>query len=184
VHAQTTPAIADWQLTPFIGATSGASTGYFDPDNAVSSTKLAIGGAVSRRWRRFSIEGEVANVPAFFTGEGEGTIVTSSNVLSLTGNLMAELPGIGRVRPYAVGGLGAMRVKIRDAADIFPVSGWHPAGNVGAGVLVRLAPRVGLRTDVRYIRSRRDDGAESSIGFGTTYLDFWRTSVGLAIALR
>ena len=184
VQAQATPGFGDWQFTPFVGATSGASTGYFDPDNAVSSRKLVIGGAVSRRWRRFSVEGELANVPAFFTGEGEQRIVTESNVLSLTGNLMANLPGVGRVRPYAVVGLRALRVRIRDAADVFPVSGWHPAGNVGGGVLVRLTPRVSLGTDVRYTASRRDEGAESSIGFGTIYLDFWRTSVGMAIALR
>ena len=184
VQAQATPAFGDWQFTPFVGATAGARTGYFDPDNAASSRKLVIGAAVSRTWRRFSVEGEAADVPAFFTGEGEQRIVTASNVFSVTGNVTVGLPGAGRVHPYAIAGLGAMRVTIRDAADVFPASGWHPAGNVGAGVLVRLAPRVSLRTDVRYTRSRRDDGAESSIGFGTTYLDFWRTSVGLAIAFR
>jgi hypothetical protein len=43
--------------------------------------------------------------------------------------------------------------------------------------------RLSLGADARYFRSRRRDGADSSIGFGETYVDFWRVSARLSLAL-
>jgi hypothetical protein len=56
--------------------------------------------------------------------------------------------------------------------------------NAGAGVLVRVNSHFSVRGDARYTFSRRGDGAASSIGFGTTYVDFWRLSAGITISLR
>jgi hypothetical protein len=73
---------------------------------------------------------------------------------------------------------------MRDTADVFSVSEWQPVLNVGAGLLVPVTGRFSVRGDARYTLSRRADGADSSIGFGQTYVDLWRVTAGLAIALR
>ena len=177
------PARADWLLIPFAGVTAGGRTGYFDPDAAVSRTKPVVGVAVTRTWRRFAAEGELALVPNFFTA-GDGQLITSSSLLSLSGNAIVNLPSLAGLRPYAVAGAGVVRVQMEHTADIFSVSEWRPVLNVGAGLLVPVAGRLSLRGDARYTVSRRRDGAESSIGFGQTYVDFWRVTAGLAIALR
>jgi opacity protein-like surface antigen len=177
------PARADWFLTPFAGVTASGRTGYFDPDAAVSRTKPVVGTALTRTWRRFAAEGELALVPNFFTA-GDGGLITSSSLLSLSGNAIVNLPSLAGVTPYAVAGAGVVRVQIRHTADVFSVSEWQPVLNVGAGLLVPVAGRFSLRGDARYTLSRRGEGADSSIGFGQTYVDLWRVTAGLAIALR
>jgi len=174
------PARAEWLLTPFAGVTAGGRTGYFDPDGAASRSKPAFGVAVTKAWGRFAVEGEVAGVPGFFTA-GEGGLITSSSLLSVSGNAIITQP-LGGLTPYAVAGIGAIRVRMQDTADVFSVSEWQPVLNVGGGLLVPVTGRVSVRGDVRYRFSRRGDGVGSTIGFGTTYVDFWRVSAGLAFA--
>ncbi len=173
---------AEWRFVPFAGVAGGAKTGYFDPDGAVKEPRVVVGAAVEKNWNRLALDVEFADVPGVFTGKGEDRIITNSNVLLLSGNLIVNLPGLGRVTPYAVGGMGALHVSIRDEAEVFPVSVWQPAVIAGGGMAIRIRPRFSLRADFRYTRSRRAEGAESSIGFGTTYLDFWRSSIGIALA--
>ena len=175
------PACADWLVTPFAGMTAGGRTGYFDPDDAASRSKPAFGVAVTRAWGRFGVEGELARVPGLFTAD-EGGLIASRSLLSVSGSAIANLPSLGRLKPYAVAGVGAIRVRIQDTGDVFSVSEWQPVLNVGAGLLVPVTGRFSLRGDARYTFSRRGDGASSSIGFGATYLDFWRVTAGLALA--
>jgi len=181
VLGSTGPARAEWFITPFAGFTAGGRTGYFDPGDAVSQTKPAFGVAVTKAWRRFGIEGEVGAVPGFFTA-GDTGLITSSSLLCVSGNGIITLPSLGRLKPYAVGGIGAIRVRMQDAADVFSVSEWQPVLNVGGGLLVPVTARMSVRGDVRYRFSRRGDGAASTIGFGTTFVDFWHVSAGLAFA--
>jgi opacity protein-like surface antigen len=176
------PVFADWRLVPFVGVAAGARTGYFDPDDAAKETRLVVGAAVGKDWNRLAVDVESAYVPGVFTGNGEDRVITNSSALLLSGNLMTNLPRIGRVTPYVLAGIGALHVRIRDEAGVFPVSAWEPAVTAGGGMAIRIRSRFSLRADVRYTRSRRAPGAESSIGFGTTYLDFWRSSLGMALA--
>lgn len=175
------PSHADWLLAPFAGVTAGGRTGYFDPDDAASRSKPAFGVAITRVWGRFGVEGELAGVPGFFTAD-EGGLISSSSLLSLSGNAVAKLPSLGGLNPYAVAGVGAIRVRMQDAADVFSVSEWQPALTAGGGVLVPVTGRFSVRGDARYTRSRRGNGAGSSIGFGETYVDLWRLTAGLALA--
>jgi opacity protein-like surface antigen len=179
---QARPAQAGWLLTPFAGVASGR-TGYFNPDDAAKRIHPSFGVAVTKMWGRWGVEGDIAAVPAFFTGPGEG-LITSSGVLSVSANGVLGLPALGRVRPYATAGLGAVRVTMEDAADLFPTSEWQPAMNAGAGVMVPVSGRMSLRGDARVLFTRRGDGSESPIGFGDTYVDLWRVTAGLAIAIR
>jgi opacity protein-like surface antigen len=178
-----TPAAADWLLIPFAGVTAAASTGYFDPDDAVSRSKPVLGISVVRTWRRFALEGGVIFIPGFFTAGDDG-LITSSNVLTVTTSAIVNLPSLDRVQPYVAAGAGAVRVHIRDQADVFPVSEWKPAIDVGGGLLVRMTGRFSVRTDARYVRTVSDGDGYSAVGFGSTYLAFWRATAGVAISVR
>jgi opacity protein-like surface antigen len=174
------PVSAEWLLTPFIGLTAGGRTGYFDPDDAVSRTKPAFGVAVTRVWGRFAAEGEIAGVPGFFTA-GDGGLITSSSLLSVSGNVIITQPFLSGLKPYAVAGIGAIHVRVQDTADVFSVSEWQPLFTLGGGVLVPVTRHLRVRGDARYRFSRRSDGAGSTIGFGTLYVDFWRISAGVSV---
>ena len=174
---------ANWLLTPFAGVTFGGDTGFFDPDDAASRSKLAIGASVTRMWGRFGAEAEVVSVPGFFTGGDDG-LITSSGVLGVTGNAIVNLPKFGRIRPYVLAGLGAVRVTIEDVGDVFPVSEWQPALTAGAGVLVPLSGRFSVRADGRFTGSRTAKSDADASVFGDTYVEYWRVTAGLAIAIR
>jgi len=137
--------------------------------------------AVSKPWRRVVIETEIAHLPGFFSGSDADAIVTGSHVFTVTGNVMAGLPRVGPLRPYVVTGVGAVHVGMRDVLDLFPVSEWQLMFNAGVGVMVPAGSRISVGADARYFRSRRGDGAESSIGFGTTFVGFWRLSARVSI---
>src|SRR5688572_14456457 len=69
-----------WSVTPSAGVALRGRTGYFDPDDAARRPKLVLGLAVSRTWRRFGVEAEVARVSGFLTGRGDAAIITSSSI--------------------------------------------------------------------------------------------------------
>jgi opacity protein-like surface antigen len=156
-------------------------TGHFDPDDASGGSKAAIGLAVERTWQRFGVEAEVAGAPGFFSGDADA-IITHSRVMTLTGNLIANLPRVGPFRPYAVAGTGAVHVVMRDVANVFPTSEWQLMFDAGAGVMLPIRRRISVGVDARYFRSRRGEGAESTVGFSNTFLDFWRVSARTTIS--
>lgn len=177
------PAEAQWSVTPSAGIALRGRTGYFDPDDAARRRKLVLGVAVSRKWRRFGVEAEVARVGGFLTGRGDAALITSSSLHTATGNLIVNLPGGGPFHPYALVGLGAVHVSARDVADLFPVSEWQLLFDVGAGVQVPASRRISFGADARYFRSRRGAGSSSSIGFGDTFVDFVRLSATMTVAI-
>lgn len=173
---------ADWLFSVFAGGAAG-SHGYFSADDGASGIKPVAGVSVTRAGRRFSFDAEAALLPGFFTREPDG-LVTSSRVIHVSGNLIVNLPSRGRFHPYALAGGGTVHVHARDAADVFPVSEWLGAVSVGGGVFVPISGRLRFRLDARYTRSRRREGAESPIRFGTTFVDYGRVTAGLAFAVR
>jgi opacity protein-like surface antigen len=183
VCAHANGAFAGWVFTPFVGVTAGGETGFFDPDDAARRSKLAIGASATYAWGRFAAEAEVFSVPGFFT-RGDDGLIASSGVLGVSGNAIVTLPAFRRVHPYALAGLGAVRVRIKDVGDVFPVSEWQPALTAGAGALVPLSGRFSLRADARFTVSRTVKDVPVTTGFADTYVEFWRISAGLAIALR
>jgi opacity protein-like surface antigen len=177
------PAAAQWQVTPAAGLTVGARTGHFDPDDVAEQSKMVIGLAIAKTWGRFGVEADAAAVPGFFSGDGDA-IITSSRVTTVTGNFVARLPGLGRLRPYAVAGVGAVHVRMRDVADVFPTSEWQMVFDAGAGVMVPAGRRISVGADARYFRSQRAEPGESAVGFGNTFVDFWRVTARVSITVR
>lgn len=185
------PASADWTITPFVGWNTGGSA---DVSGANSSTvastfdhKVDYGVSVTGMGAGI-IGGEIdfGYSPNFFantSGSNSVQFASSSNVTTLTGNLIVGVPVGGhgaQVRPYAVGGVGLLRSNVQDAAGLFAVNTKNDFGfDVGAGVMGFFAQNVGLRGDVRYFRGF--NGSSTNVtGLGLSNFSFWRTSLGVS----
>ena len=74
-------------------------------------------------------------------------------------------PGVtgGGLRPYAVIGGGLIHAEAEDFFEVFQVRRTVPAINLGVGAIGLLTNNVGVRFDVRHLRSLSKD---ASIGAG------------------
>ena len=172
------PARADGMLVPFIGVNFGGSAGRQPISDAIDSERLDWGASLA--WMGagvFGFEADFGYSPDFF-GRSDAA---GSSVLTAMGNVLIGIPlggqsGFG-VRPYGLAGLGVVQSKIDSGLD--ETKG---AWDFGGGLMVFFGTHVGLRGDVRYIRTigRLDfdltEGIERS-----RRLDFGRASVGLIL---
>lgn len=177
-------ATADWLVMPFISLNFKGSTTLLDLDTAADDTRVAYGGTVD--WLGsgvFGFEADLGYSPGFFEGDQSSTLLTSSYVLTFMGNVVIATPLSWTnlsLRPYASGGLGAMRASADDVLDVFDANNTLLGFNVGGGALGFFSNRTGVRWDLRYFKNVR--GAdERNVGFGTPQLSFWRASVALVL---
>ena len=121
--------------------------------------------------------------PSFF---GSKTEFGENNVLDLMGNVIVGIPigGThgGGFRPYVTGGLGLIRI---DGGSVFDNVGSsnHFAYNLGGGVMGFFNDHVGMRGDVRYLRTLNGDvvNGVSLPNFDLGGFHFWRVSAGVVI---
>jgi hypothetical protein len=174
----------DLLFIPFLGFTFGGGSSLFaDLESGSSESASAVGGSVALLGQGiFGVEGDIGYVPGFFE-RGEAQIVfPGSFVTSLTGSVMVTLPlSITResLRPYLVAGGGVMWAEADDVASVFPIRSTMPALNFGGGAIGFLSNTVGVRFDLRYIRSL-GAGDDRISGTGPR-ARFWRGSVGLVL---
>ena len=107
-----------------------------------------------------------------------------SRVTTVTGNVVIAAPHKMTeysLRPYVVGGGGLMRVRTTTSLNLFDVSSFLPAFDVGVGVVGFLTNRVGVCWDVR--RFQNIGGKSNTVGlsFGREHLSFWRATMAVAI---
>ena len=177
-------ASADWIFAPFIGATFAGSTTVHDPEQGASSAHLLIGGSAGW-WSTgiIGLEGDFSDVPRFF--ETDNLVVSSSNVITLGGNVVVAAPlSVTResLRPYLVGGLSWMHLSIEEGVNVFPeLFGARNslALNLGGGAIGFISPRTGVRFEVRQFRSL--ERGENLNGERQSLLSFWRATVGVVI---
>ena len=118
---------------------------------------------------------------------GSDAFADNSRVTTLMGNALLGFP-FGRFRPYVVGGLGWLRSEILSEGVVTARSGGLGL-DAGAGFLGFLSGSVGIRLDLRYVRSLTMSdletvGLPSGLGvsdFLIEDLSFWRASAGLAL---
>ena len=79
------PAVAEWQVRPFIGFTFGGATTFVDPDHAIETQNLVMG--VSGGWlgEIFGFEADFGRAPGFFQSDEarEPVLVRTSAVTTL-----------------------------------------------------------------------------------------------------
>jgi hypothetical protein len=169
-----------WLLTPFLGVKFAGGTSIVDLDLAASSKKTVFGVSTSLLTAGlFGVEAEFAYVPGYFEDAKLHTVKASS-MMDLTGNIIVSAPTNftrGGLRPYLALGAGVMHAEAVDFLEVFRIRRSVPTASVGGGALGLLTNNVGVRFDVRYLRSfTNDQSAAVAIGRRISY---WRFSVGL-----
>jgi len=166
---------ADGFFVPWVGVDTGGRTASsaIDFGANVGST---YGGVVG-------VDFDFGYAPGFF-----GSSV-DSHVLTAMGNVTVGIPfgspSAPRFRPYVTGGIGLIHAHL---GPVYGVSGPYAVSlssndfgvNVGGGVSGFLADHVGLRADLRYIRSAEDDSPYGGV-IDLSRLHYWRTSFGVVL---
>jgi opacity protein-like surface antigen len=171
------PARADGLITPFVGADFGGDAGDCAKLVPCTSNQLSyglglgfmIGGVIG-------FEAEVANAPHFF---GDVSERASNHVLTVMANVIAGVP-IRAVRPYASGGIGVVHTDISQSTGGVSraLTNNSVALDVGGGLIVLFAQHVGVRGDLRYVRTLQDL-AFQQLDLPNKQLQYARGSFGL-----
>jgi opacity protein-like surface antigen len=170
---------ADGLFTPFWGWDFGGDAGDCrsltpcDPKQTTFGASLGfmVGGI-------FGLEGDFGYAPHFF---GEGNALSDNHVLTFMGNVLIGAP-IGPVRPYAVGGVGVVHTDI-NASTVGLYNAFTNnalAFDVGGGLMVFFSDHVGVRGDLRYMRTF-DTIQFAPLQLNNVALQFWRGTLGLSL---
>jgi len=176
------PASADLFLVPFAGMKFGGGTSIVDLELAAGNKKSTIGlSAFLLSDAIIGYEVIFGYVPQYFKASGDLT-KPGSYVIDLMGNVIVSAPPDftrGGLRPYLVGGVGMIHAEALDLLNIFQVRRTMPAFDAGFGAVGLLTNNVGVRFDLRYLRSLTgDDGSLATVGRRISYS---RGTIGLVL---
>lgn len=176
------PASADWLFTPSMGRTVGGDT--------LGREHRTYGAAIA--WldeEAFGWEADFSFSPEFFEGDSDSfRFDGTGSVTSVMGNALIGAPiggPDGRFRPYVTGGVGLMRMHVMSDAGTFESSTAEVGFNLGGGAMAFFADRLGIRGDLRYLRSFQNQAPSwtrgTNVDVAPGNFDFWRASVGLTL---
>ena len=166
---------ADWLFTPNIGTTFGGA--------ADGREHLTYGASIG--WMGAGIVGWEADfqcTPEFFEpNDTDVDFFGSSNVFTVMGNVIVGIP-VGRqsgggIRPFFIGGVGLIQQNT-DSDEALDIDSNEFGFNLGGGVMGFFNDNVGLRGDVRYVRSF-EEADDNLVTIGIGDFDFWRANVGV-----
>jgi opacity protein-like surface antigen len=162
---------ADVLFTPFLGVVFGGDASGQHVNYGASAAFLNAAG--------FGLEIDASLTPEFFGDEIEG--IDDSNVSTVMANLMLSAPAqTPAFRPYASGGIGLIRTRATSVGNVFDVDDNSFGVNIGGGVVIQAADRVGVRGDFRYFRSIQDSDAGDDIDLDLGGFNFWRATLGVS----
>jgi len=182
--ANVTPARADIFVSPFAGVKFKGSTNPQGPSikNGAEATKSSVGiSGIVVSDQGLGIELDIGHQSRFFERESGTSIVTRSGVTTLSGNIMLAVPqSITResLRPYVVVGLGWMHGSAVNSIGLSPLNNDYLGLTLGGGAIGFLTDVVGVRFDLRRIRSV-SSADTSAISQDIARLSFWRATVGI-----
>ena len=174
-------ASADWLFTPFLGATFGGSAsvdgGAFKDE---FERKLNYGASLAGIGKSgVGFEIDFSYSPNFFGVSNDSAtinLIGDGNVTTLMGNLIIAAPR-GGIRPYASGGIGIIGARV-DSTQQFLKASTNDLGLDAGGGIMCLSGNIGVRGDLRYFRSLRNNdpnGVDLALGD----FRFWRGTVGV-----
>ena len=181
--ASAAAAQADFIITPFVGKTFAAQSNVFT-SASVDEQRWVIG--ASSTWLSDNILGaevDFGYVPRFFASDPSLPTRSGSNAISLTGNVLVAVPvSVSResLRPYVSVGMGMVHAGAEDTLALSSVDRNLLAVSVGGGAIGFLNRRVGVRFDLRRIRSTSTTLSNSTL-LTEPRLGFWRATIGVAI---
>jgi outer membrane protein with beta-barrel domain len=115
----------------------------------------------------FGIEQDIAYAPHFFGERAEG----GNSMLTVMSSLLVVAP-LGPIQPYGLFGIGLMRPHtLAGAKNAFGY-------DIGAGMNILFGSHVGVRGDLRRMRSMQN---VTLFIFSGEKLEFWRASLGLTL---
>jgi opacity protein-like surface antigen len=169
-------------IIPFAGVNFGGDSAK-ELGDAIDASRFNWG--VSFTWMGggvFGVEGDFSYSPDFFGKTDLG----GSSVLSAMGNLVLGIPFGGQrgfgVRPYAVAGVGVIHTSGDAFEERLSFSDDKVSWDFGGGVMMFFATHVGIRADLRYIRTFE---AVDFLGIDPLEqsgdLDFGRGSLGIIV---
>ena len=177
---------ADFFVVPFAGMKFGGSTSIVDLELAAGKKKLVLG--IAARQVDDGIigyEAEFGNIAGFFANKDVSSITPlikpGSYVNDLTGSIVLSLPpGFtgGGLRPYAVIGGGLIHAESEDFLELFQVRRTVPAINLGIGATGMFTNNVGVRFDLRHLRSLTTDPPTGSV---SRHIAYSRFTIGLLL---
>ena len=168
------PAHADGFLSPFLGFNYGGDSTNCATLTSCNEKRVNWGVALGATGGIFGFEEEFAYAPNFF-----GTTSGADNaVLTLMSNMLVVIPA-GPVQPYGLIGVGLVRPHAQLSASSLTSNQNTLGWDIGGGINIYLAHAVGIRGDLRHIRTLHD----ITLGgvFNNAPLDFWRASAGLTL---
>src|SRR5262245_8267699 len=176
------PARADGLIVPYFGANFGGDTNT-DLGDALDANRRTWGISFSfMSGGVIGVEGDFGYTSDFFGRTDLG----GSSVFTAMANMVVGVPFGGQhgfgIRPYGVVGIGAVRASDDAFANLLSFSDYHAAWDSGGGVMIFFTTHVGIRADVRYIRSLEALDllpATPRTELGGAHLDFTRRSFGL-----
>ena len=162
---------AEGYVTPWIGA-----GGLSSADAGRTALGVAVGYMAAGI---FGFEGDFGYAPDFF-GLNE---LGKSSTITTAGNFILGVPfggteGAG-VRPFVSGGLVLIRTHLESGVLDVSRTNNGVGYNVGVGMMGFFSDHVGLRGDVRYLRSLQDTNLGSGIDFNPGKVRYWRVSAGV-----
>jgi hypothetical protein len=179
-------AYADFFIVPIVGMKFGGSTSIVDFEQAAGKKKLVLGIAARKVDDRIiGYEVEFANIAGFFSNDEAAAIrplvKPGSYVNDLAGGVVLSLPpGVtgGGLRPYGVIGAGLIHAQSEDAFDVVKVRRTVAAFSLGVGAVGMITDNVGVRFDLRHLRSMTADPPTGGVGHQIAYSRF---TVGLLL---
>ncbi|HMF96919.1 MAG TPA: outer membrane beta-barrel protein [Vicinamibacterales bacterium] len=168
---------ADGFFVPWVGVDTGGRTASSAIDFGANVGTTAAG--------VIGVDFDFGYAPDFFGGSFDNHVLTAMG--NVTVGIPFGSPSAPRFRPYVTGGIGLIRAHI---GPLYGLSG--PANgvslgnndfgvNVGGGAMGFLANHVGVRADLRYIRSVEDDNQYGVGVIDLSRLRYWRTSFGVVL---
>ena len=182
-------ASADWLFTPFVGGNFGGSANFGDFSDFDDEVERRVNFGASLGWMGAGIAGfefDFGFAPNFFqdtTGDADFDF-GDSNVTTLMANLLLGAPAGGQtgpgIRPYGTAGVGMIRTSVDGGTTFFNDLTTNDFGfNVGGGLQGFFSDNVGIRGDIRYMRSLQDNEPDDELDLGLSDFDFWRATVGV-----
>ena len=171
-HAQGMPMASTgtaWYVSPMVGATFGGDTTTTGAATGVSA------GWLGTKW--LGAEGEVAYVPHLVEQTG---FLTDRSAFTGAGTLLLRHPHALGVVPYLAVGVGTTRLRLAEAGGFSTLDVQKPAVHIGGGVMTKWQDHLGVRGDIRYIRSvGNEDDDLNPFDVKVSRLGVWRVSAGL-----
>jgi hypothetical protein len=165
------PARAETYIAPFIGFDFGGDSANCASLRNCEDRRTNLGVSIGTRRGIFGVEQDFGYAPDFF-----GKTADADNaVLTVMTNLMIVIPA-GPIQPYGVVGVGLIRPHMKFDASSLAVDKNALGYDIGGGVNIYLFRAVGVRGDVRRMKTMND----VTLGlFSADKLEFWRGTAGV-----